>query len=78
MNVEKLNKANELNEEICHIREKIIRIDKTIESEANLLIKDPRHNDIFIDVKYKPIILNLAKSLLETELKKLEKEFQEL
>ena len=78
MNTEKLTKANELNEKICHMREKIIRIDKTIESEANLLIKDPRYNDIFIDVKYKPIILNLAKSLLQTELKKLEKEFEEL
>lgn len=78
MNVEKLKKANELNEEIEKLIKKIERIESTMDSTASLLIKDRQYNDIVIDVKYKPIILNLAKSLLETELKKLEKEFEEL
>ena len=78
MNIEKLYKAQQLNEDIEVIKTKLERIERTMDSTAGLLIKDIRYNDILIDAKHKSVILILVKSLLETDLKKLEKEFEEL
>lgn len=78
MNIEKLYKAQQLNKDIEVMKTKLERIERTMDSKKGLLIKDNLYNDILIDAKHKSVILILAKSLLETELKKLEKEFEEL
>ena len=77
MNKEKLKKANELDGKIHDLKQEINYTDKMFE-DGKLQCRTNHFSCTIRNENSKQIILNLARSLMEADLKKLEKEFEEL
>ena len=77
MDKEKLSKANELNNKITNLKEEINGIENMFD-DGRLQLRTNHRSCNIVNENSKQIILNLAKSLMETDLKKFQTEFDEL
>jgi len=77
MDKEKLSKAHELNNKITNLKEEINGIENMFD-DGRLQLRTNYKGCNIVNENSKQIILNLAKSLMETDLKKFQEEFDEL
>ena len=77
MEKEKLSKANELNKKINNLEQEIKYLELMF-NDGSLSCRTNHYSCKIYGENSKQIILNLAKSLMETDLKKLQTEFDEL
>lgn len=78
MDNEKLEKANQLNRRIEILKDNIRQATLMQENNNNNLSLHSNGRSFYVDVNCKQTILALTKSLLETDLKKLQDEFDAL
>ena len=78
MDNEKLKRANQLYEEIESLQKKIKRIDEFKKHNNQLFLKNEFSGGFAVSEENKQIIISLAKNLMETDLKKLQAEFDAL
>ncbi len=78
MNIGKLEKANELHEKIADLKEKIDKVEIASSRNVSLALSSFGYEGVYIPDSHKQTILALAKSLMETDLQKLQAEFDAL
>lgn len=77
MDKEKLSKANGLNRKIENLKQEIYLLENMF-NDGTLDLRTNHRSCTIYNENSKQVILNLAKSLMETDLKKFQTEFDEL